>query len=129
MRISDWSSDVCSSDLRDISVIAKRKAETEGKGYQQPEPGEPAVEARVRLAVTVADPPRDEIAEHEPRRHRAAEPEAGFRLVHAVDAAKEGGAPQDEGEARDRHHREQEGDPAQRYIGGDRKSTRLKSRH
>src|SRR3546814_7386273 len=63
---------------RDIGVAGKREAEAKGKGDQQADPGEPAVETRLGLAVAVADPARDEIAEDQSRRHRPAEPEAGF---------------------------------------------------
>src|SRR3546814_13384123 len=99
---------------RDIGVAGKREAEAKGKGDQQADPGEPAVETRLGLAVAVADPARDEIAEDQSRRHRPAEPEAGFGLVHRMDALKEGRAPQDEGEAGHRHHAEQQRAPAQR---------------
>src|SRR5690606_27901783 len=89
---------------RDIGVPNERKADTEGEGDEEPDPGKPAVEARLRLAVAVAHPACDKIADNKPRRHRAAEPESGLGLVHPVHALKEGCAPEDEGKARHRDH-------------------------
>src|SRR3546814_19012986 len=84
---------------RDIGVAGKREAEAKGKGDQQADPGEPAVETRLGLAVAVADPARDEIAEDQASRNRPAVPEAGLGPVHRMDALKEDSAHPEEVEA------------------------------
>src|SRR3546814_8399354 len=58
MRISDWSSDVCSSDLRD---------------RRQVQPRQPAAPARVRLVGQIADHRIDEGVEDEREHQREAD--------------------------------------------------------
>src|SRR3546814_12775144 len=67
---------------RDIGVAGKREAEAKGKVDQQAAPGEPAVETRLGLAVTVADTARAEIAVHPTRTHRPPQTKARFGPVH-----------------------------------------------
>src|SRR3546814_8332253 len=110
MRISDWSSDVCSSDLHDRPVHAGEAALKKGCG--QPED-----------AVRWFEPRREALA---PR--FLAEPPETHEGVHLVDVATDGlvGPPQPV-DLRVGRSREQV--PVARHAPEDRKSTRLNSSH
>src|SRR3546814_11367772 len=69
MRISDWSSDVCSSDLRDprceaghhrMRDIFDHLAETEQAGRDEDEPGEQGCDQQAVIAMA-----RDDVEDHD----------------------------------------------------------------
>src|SRR3546814_7968041 len=92
MRISDWSSDVCSSDLRpEESNAAEETAEpaeaVAGRAEAMPEPGPevaaepegPPPETSPAEPAPEAEPPAAEAAEEKPKRKRAPRRRCMFR--------------------------------------------------
>src|SRR3546814_15489511 len=88
MRISDWSSDVCSSDLREAAGVAH---EDGGGGRVEPQEGEAGADDRggEQRQLTRAGDVRDaEIARE-------------FRVARAIDDEEEGQAGEDHREGRE----------------------------
>src|SRR3546814_4319134 len=124
MRISDWSSDVCSSDLLPAYPLADRRSEAsaQGSGYSPRRADEIPVQGRQRAA-----PRQSEIGQ---RRRRAADRAEIFLVEQIIDIDLELHFPERPGIAEviariDAEHGVARPilDPALR-IGGDRKSTR-----
>src|SRR3546814_1120178 len=101
MRISDWSSDVCSSDLPDLAVAQR------GARHQPPVAARRGIEEDERRVIDRARGARTQ-AEIDSERHRAADPDIGAGLD-----VREGAIVK----------------PVAAHERPDRKSTRLNSSH
>src|SRR3546814_14106685 len=99
MRISDWSSDVCSSDLRDL---ARERQRTEQQRHRQDaidaveQPAMPRNElARILDPRAALHPALREVAELREQAHEQADPKGHAGDARAVAARRAGAQPSD----------------------------------